>query len=333
MLESIGSARIEGNRTTVAEYIEQKIEDTESPSENHSENYSEIANVQAAMEYIEKEISEGTDITHRFIRELHQLVVGGLVKEGDKTPGAYRTWNVDILQSLHNPPDSVLVQDHMDDLVAFINKNDHEKYDLLKTAIAHHRFAWVHPFGNGNGRVVRLLTYAMMIKFGFNVKHGQILNPTAVFCMDRDMYYQKLSEADSGTDEALLNWCQYVLEGILAEVTKINKLLDFSYLKTKILHPTIERSLARKYLTKSEARILAAGINHQEFNSSDLSSTLSGLSSRQRTHQISKMKKANFIQPTKKGGQTYYVNFVNNYLMRSLIQILSEESFIPPIGS
>ena len=62
----------------------------------------------------------------------------------------------------------------------FINQDGADKYDLLKTAIAHHRFTWIHPFGNGNGRVVRLLTYALMIKYGFNVKNGKIINPTAV---------------------------------------------------------------------------------------------------------------------------------------------------------
>ena len=47
----------------------------------------------------------------------------------------------------------------MEELVAFINRRDPPKYDLMKVAIAHHRFGWIHPFSNGNGRVVRLLTY------------------------------------------------------------------------------------------------------------------------------------------------------------------------------
>lgn len=328
-LESVGSARIEGNRTTVSEYIEQKIENPELKSEQ----YSEIANVESAMEYIEDSIFEGTDITHTFIRELHHLVVGQLIEEGDKTPGAYRTWNVDILQSPHTPPHAIHVQVLMDELVDFINQKDLGRYDLLKTATAHHRFTWVHPFGNGNGRVVRLLTYAMMIKFGFNVKDGQLLNPTAVFCIDRNLYYQKLSEADLGTDEALLGWSDYVLTGILAEVSKINKLLDFDYLRKKILQPTIERSVARKYITKTEAKVLMTGISLQKFTSKDLETAFSGLDGRQRTHQIAKMKKSGFIKNFAEGGKTYHVNFINNYLMRSLVETLEQEGFIPSINS
>ena len=328
ILESVGSARIEGNRTTISEYIERKIEH----KERSSERFSEIANVEAAMAFIEENIDEGTDITHLFIRELHHLVVGDLTREGDKTPGAYRTWNVGITASTHVPPESFKVQSYMDELLSFVNEKGPDKYDLLKTAIAHHRFTWVHPFGNGNGRVVRLLTYALLIKYGFNVKDGKILNPTAVFCNDRDFYYEKLSEADTGNDDALLNWCDYVLTGILQEVTKVNQLLDFDFLYKKILVPTLDLAIDRGYLNNEEARVLSVGIKKQHFKAGELDGALEGLTTRQRTHLISKMKDSGFIRPLKENGRTYSVSFMNNFLMRSLIQILEKEHFVPAIN-
>ena len=89
--------------------------------------------------------------------------------------------------------------------MAFINENHPPKYDLIKVALAHHRFGWIHPFGNGNGRVVRLLTYALLIKYGFNVKTGgRVLNPTAAFCNDRDQYYDMLARADTGSNLPIL---------------------------------------------------------------------------------------------------------------------------------
>lgn len=328
ILESVGSARIEGNRTTISEYIERKIEN----KERSSERFSEIANVEAAMEFIEENIDERTDLTHVFVRELHNLVVGGLTREGDKTPGAYRSWNVGITESTHVPPDHFKVQTYMDELLFFVNEKGPDKYDLLKTAIAHHRFTWIHPFGNGNGRVVRLLTYALLIKYGFNVKDGKILNPTAVFCNDRDFYYKKLSEADTGRDEALLSWCDYVLSGILQEVTKVNKLLDFEFLYKKILVPTLDLAIDRGHLNNEEARVLSVGIKKQHFKAGELDSALASLTSRQRTHLISKMKDSGFIRPLKKNGRTYSVSFMNNFLMRSLIQVLEKERFIPEIN-
>lgn len=329
LLESVGSARIEGNRTTISEYVEQKIE----KKERSSERFTEIANVEKAMEYIEESISEGTEISHHFIRELHQLTVGELTDEGDRTPGAYRSWNVQISKSTHLPPENHLVQGYMDELIKFVNNNDSSKYDLIKTALAHHRFTWIHPFGNGNGRVVRLLTYALLIKYGFNVKDGKLLNPTAVFCNDRDKYYEQLTEADGGNESSLLSWCDYVLTGVLEEVTKINKLLDFKYLYKSILYPTIELGHDRGYLNDIEVNILKVGIKLQQFKASDIEKSLSKLTPRQRTHQLSKMREIGFIRPLKEGSRTYYVNFMNNFLMRSLIITLEKEGFIPPINS
>jgi Fic family protein len=329
ILESIGSARIEGNRTTISEYIEQKIEHTE----HSKERFSEIANVENAMNFIEDNIDEGAPLTHHFIRELHQLVVDDLGAEGDRTPGAYRTWNVDIHNAEHLPPEAHAVQPYMDELLGFINQDHPPKYDLLKTALAHHRFVWIHPFGNGNGRVVRLLTYALLIKYGFNVKKGKLLNPTAVFCNDRDRYYACLSRADAGTDQALLEWCDYVLTGILGEITKLNKLLDVGFLRERILYPTITLSEARGYLTRPESRILQTGVRLQSFKAGDLSKAIDGLDARARTHRIAKMREAGFINTLTPGGRIYYVNFMNNYLMRSLIKVLEDEQFIPPIDN
>lgn len=327
ILESVGSARIEGNRTTVSEYIERKIEN----KERSSERFSEIANVEVAMNFIEEHIDEGVELTHHFIRELHQLVVDDLKEEGDRTPGAYRTWNVEISKSAHIPPGYFQVQALMNELLMFVNKKEPDKYDLLKIAIAHHRFTWIHPFGNGNGRVVRLLTYALLIKYGFNVKDGKILNPTAVFCNDRDFYYEKLAEADSGTDQALLNWCDYVLTGILHEVTKVSNLADFDFLYKKILVPTISLAIDRGYINKDEAKVLSIGVKKQHFKAAELNHVLESLTTRQRTHLISKMKESGFIKPLKEGGRTYCVSFMNNFLMRCLIQVLERESFVPPI--
>lgn len=327
LLESVGSARIEGNRTTVSEYIEQKIE----RQERSTERYSEIANVEQAMSFIEENIENNSDISHMFIRELHQLCVGDLVDEGDRTPGAYRTWQVEIAKSDHLPPDPSLVRGYMDELVNFINRQDDHRYDLIKIAIAHHRFAWIHPFGNGNGRVVRLLTYALLIKYGFRVKDGQLINPTAVFCNDREKYYEMLSIADQGTEQSTLNWCEYVLTGICDEISKVNKLLDHPYLSSKVLKPAITFARERGLVNGTEESILKMGVEKQLFKASDVTKILPSFTARQRTHLIAKLKLNGMIHPIKEGGRQYVVAFHNSYLMRGLVLMLQREEFIPPI--
>lgn len=325
-LESLGSARIEGNHTTLADYIESKIDGLVS----EDDQMREIVNIEKAMEYIEEVISPGSPITHQFIRELHALAVTGLEREGDKTPGAYRTYSVAIASSQHIPPSPESVQGYMDELLNFINQDDPQKYDLLKTALAHHRFCWVHPFGNGNGRVVRLITYAMLIKYGFNVQTGErVLNPTAVFCNDRDIYYDMLGKADSGTDEGLEAWCAYVLSGIRTELQKIDKLTQYDFLKRHILIPTIEYSRERKLITDIEEKILRLAIESGEFKSQDVEKVLPDLTQRQRIYQLGKLNEAKMIQPVRPGARSYTINFTNNYLLRGAIRALTDQGFCP----
>ena len=252
-LESIGSARIEGNNTTIAEYIETKLQANKIvPS-----GILEIQNIEKAMAFVEDNVKD-YPLNRAFISEMHRMIVEGLLPppdgEGDKTPGDYRQINLRIAKSEHLPPDWISVESLMSELIDFISRKDSPKYDLLKAAIAHHRFVWIHPFGNGNGRTVRLFTYAMLVKTGFNVNVGRIINPTAVFCSNRNNYYDYLSQADKGTDTGILTWSEYVLKGLKEEIEKIDKLSEYSYLKKEILIPAINHSIERKYITENEGK-------------------------------------------------------------------------------
>lgn len=330
MLESLGSARIEGNHTTLADYVESRIEMSADPLEN----IREVQNIEQAMDYVEKVVSVDGVITEQLIRELHQMTVGDLsvTREGDKNPGRYRDGNVQIAGASHLPPDVSAVPGYMQELVEFINRTDAHKYDLLKMALAHHRFCWIHPFGNGNGRVVRLVSYAMMIKYGFNVQTGgRVLNPTAVFCNDRDAYYAKLSGADTGTKEGLEAWCLYVLSGIRDELQKVDKLTKYDYLRDEILKPALAHSKTRKLVTDQEEAVLATAIAKKEFKAADLDAVLPNLTVRQRTYLLSKLLGSHMIRPVRKGARSYTINFSNSHLLRGVIHALEQKGFIPPL--
>ena len=327
MLESLGSARIEGNHTTLADYMESKLEDNPQPP---SDQLREMENIEQAMEYIEEYFKAGDDITDRFIRELHSIAVTGLEREGDETPGAYRIKNVQIAQSEHLPPESVKVQDYMNELIAFINEKHPPKYDLIKVALAHHRFGWVHPFGNGNGRVVRLLTYTLLIKFGFNVKTGgRVLNPTAVFCNDRDQYYAMLSQSDQGTAQGIEAWCVYVLQGILDELRKVDMLSDFKFLAQNIILPALKLAKERQWITTTEELMLHVALANGVAKAADFKAVTKDLTDAQRTYQIKKMVERKLLIPIETGARQYTIGFRNNYLMRGVVQALINEDFVP----
>lgn len=327
MLESLGSARIEGNHTTLADYVESRLE---AQPANLSDQLREMANIEEAMSFIEEHFEPRQDVTEHFIRELHAITVQGLEREGDDTPGAYRQGPVKISQSEHLPPEAVAVPQYMAELAQFINQKDPAKYDLIKVALAHHRFAWVHPFGNGNGRVVRLLTYTLLIKYGFNVKvGGRVLNPTAVFCNDRDQYYAMLGKADTGTIERREAWCVYVLSGMLDELRKVDQLTDAGYLIERILTPALHYARERELVTQMEEHVLLATAKLGVAKASDLKDVMPELNERQRTYQIGKLVERGMLAPIREGARQYTVGFANNFLIRGVIRALSNEGFIP----
>lgn len=328
MLESLASARIEGNVTTVAKYVETKI--GKEPAKENA--LKEIENMEKCLGFIDEHI-EDSEINRSFVSELHKRVVTDLPLppegEGDAAPGSYRAHNVSIKNSKHIPPDPTSIAPYMDSLFEFIRTGDEPKYDLLKIAIAHHRFVWIHPFGNGNGRTVRLFTYAMLVKYGFSVNEYRIVNPAAVFCSQRSEYYDNLALADTGVDTNMLHWCEFVLRGLKNEIEKIDHLLEYDFLKRKILLPAIDYALDRKFVTDLESKVLKRTIEKQIIQASDLSDIVRSRHMSERSRLIRRLKEKKMLESMPNSPRRYSIHFYNNYLLRAIIQMLNKEGFVP----
>jgi Fic family protein len=333
ILESLGSARIEGNHTTLAEFVEKIIENPSRVTKIEKDR--EIFNIERAIDFIEKNVEATTKIDRALVSEIHKILVEGLTPspngEGSRFPGKLRPVNVLIGESKHIPPDAVKVQEYFNELIDFINQPLDAQYHLLVIALSHHRMAWIHPFDNGNGRLVRMFTYALLIKQGFKVKSGRILNPAAIFCMDRNKYYDMLALADSGEEEKTLEWCTYVLGGLRVEIEKIDKLLDLSCITNTILLPMLSFALEKEHITKREYEILSALVKSKSMSikSSDLEKMIGRESSVQRSRILKRLKDKNMLIPLKENGRVYTIGFANNYLLRGIMQVLEKNSFIP----
>lgn len=333
IFESLGSARIEGNHTTLSEFVERIIEKPANKDTN--DEFKEIFNIEHAIDFIEKHVNKRTVFDRALISEIHKILVHELTPpprgEGSHYPGQLRPIAVAIGGSSHTPPDPFKVPDYFDELLAFVNGQTSTQYHLLATALAHHRMAWIHPFDNGNGRLIRMFTYALLIKQGFQVKSGRILNPTAIFCMDRDKYYEMLALADSGEREKTLKWCFYVLDGLKTEIEKIDRLLDWSYMTTKILLPVLAYALEREHITEREFAILTAVVKDSDMciKSSDLESIIGKESPVQRSRIIKHLKEKQMLMPLKENGRIYTIGFANNYLLRGVMHVLEKNGFIP----
>lgn len=326
MVESLYSARIEGNRTTISDYVQDRIE-----GRREAQTYKEIENIEETMRYIDRCFIDNPnlEISEAFIKELHIFMTKDLdpLKEGSINPGAYRLNNVEIRNADYTPPMNIKVQEYMRELVSFVNISTDLQNELLKVAIAHHRFVWVHPFDNGNGRMSRILTYAMLKKAGFD--KISFLNPAAVFCINREQYFENLAKADTGESDKLLDWCRYVLSGLLSELTKLRNLLDKDFLKRTIIEPAINYAVVNKMIAEEEGEVLLVALNSKDntIMSRDIATVLKGKTSRQITYIIGKMLDAELLQKDAENGRKYLINLMNKDLLRGVVESLAKAGF------
>lgn len=327
-LESIGSARIEGNNTTIAQFIETQLEERT----YKNEQVEEIRNIEKTMHWVDN-ITSDHSINRSFVSELHKMIVQNLTPppngEGDHDPGEYRKEQVEITGSQHLPPPPYRIVELMDELFEFLEKEITAQFDLLRIAIAHHRFMWIHPFRNGNGRVGRLFTYAMLVKTGFKVDVGQILNPTAVFCIDREKYYKNLALADKGTKEGLENWCMYVLGGLHREIQKVDRLVHHKFVLEHLLNPALTYSHKMKYIDNEELGVLKIAAQKKIIQASDIRKLFKGMHSTTVSRKIKGLREKKMLEKVNSNSNKYQLSFINNFLIRGMINALGEEGYIP----
>jgi Fic family protein len=119
-----------------------------------------------------------------------------------------------------------------------------------------------------------------------------------------------------------------VLQGILVELRKVDRLTDFTYLREQILVPALVYARDRQLITAQEEKILRAAVQAGIAKAADLGVAMPGLNDTQRTYQIKKLVERKMLQPLAKGSRQYSIGFINNYLLRGVINALSAEGFI-----
>lgn len=141
-------------------------------------------------------------------------------------PGAIRDYNVDV--GRHTPPDHPVLEEFLERFRLFYSSGSIPATSrLVALAAAHHRLTWIHPFGDGNGRVARLQSQAAMIEAGLDGEGLWTLSRG--LARARPAYYQHLQAADQRrandfdgrgnlSEKALSEFCQFFLERILDQI-------------------------------------------------------------------------------------------------------------------
>jgi Fic family protein len=113
---------------------------------------------------------------------------------------------------------------------------------LIALAAAHQRLGWIHPFIDGNGRVMRLHSHAVLNALGYT---NGLWSPLRGFARSADRYYALLADADSPrrgdldgrgnlSEQALIAWIDYVLNICLDQVQYMAATLELSAMEQRI---------------------------------------------------------------------------------------------------
>ncbi|MBI4324128.1 MAG: Fic family protein [Chloroflexi bacterium] len=210
---------IEGNTLSEAEVlkaVEGRL--TVPPSKQYLKQ--EVENIIAACNLIGKQVADGTlpTLTMGLVCAYNKQVLHLLPPEKDEVPGEIRTHSVVVGNVYRGAPaeDCAYLLDRM---CEWLNGPDFAPpegkevvYAIIKAVVAHLYLAWIHPFGNGNGRSARLLEFHILLSAGVPSPAAHLLSNH--YNQTRTEYYRQLDYASkSGGD--ILPFLTYAVRGFV----------------------------------------------------------------------------------------------------------------------
>jgi Fic family protein len=124
----------------------------------------------------------------------------------------------------------------------------------VAVAAAHHRFLWIHPFLDGNGRVARLMSHAMWLDLGVGSALWSVSRGLARSSAEYKRLLMAADERRKGdldgrgtlSQSALIDFCRFFLESCLDQVRYMRELLEPAELQRRMeLYVRDEEAAAR----------------------------------------------------------------------------------------
>jgi Fic family protein len=128
---------------------------------------------------------------------------------------------------------------HFEEVYGRVGRTD----AILAAAAAHHRLLWIHAFLDGNGRVTRLMSHAMLLEA---LDTGAVWSVARGLARSEAAYRRHLAECDlprrndldgrgNLSEEALAAFTRFFLETCIDQVTFMEGLMQPDRLRTRIL--------------------------------------------------------------------------------------------------
>lgn len=207
--EALASSTIEGTIASPDELVLFQVSRS-----SDREAVREVANYGNALEWGVREMQE-RPLSAGLILGLHGRLMDGV--RGRHSAGRFKehqnhigsATSQEIEDAVFVPSSPQDVEDLIADLERYIHSDNLEP-KLVQCALAHYQFETIHPFGDGNGRVGRLLIMLQMIDLG--LLSAPLIHPSVYFERTREEYYARLQ--DVRERGAWNEWIEYFVRGI-----------------------------------------------------------------------------------------------------------------------
>lgn len=212
---------IEGN-TLSEEEINQLVEGKELPPSKEYQAQ-EVKNILEAFNSILARVVNGDSqlLSPEFIKDLHTKVGKNLGTIFRAIPGQFRKENVFV--GHYKPPDHQEIDSLMKNFCTWMKEYFHFERGqsfpevVIQSIVSHVYIAWIHPFGDGNGRTARLLEFYILLRAGNPDFASHILSN--FYNETRPEYYAHLDKSTKTGD--LSEFIAYAVKGYLDGLKKV----------------------------------------------------------------------------------------------------------------
>ena len=220
----------------------------------------EVANIIDACKEISFKLTTGepTTLDVKLIKQYNANVLHNLPPKPDVQPGKIREHSVGVGSYRGAPAEDCefLLQRLCEwiDGEAFESASiDKISFALLKAIVAHIYIAWIHPFGDGNGRTARLVEYHILLSAGVPLTSAHLLSN--FYNQTRSEYYRQLDISHrSGGD--IFDFLFYALQGFVDGIKEeLNEIRDeqmrvhwINYIHRMFKHKESEADMRRRRL-------------------------------------------------------------------------------------
>lgn len=214
----LATTAIEGNTLSEEEVMKQIEGQLELPP---SKEYLgiEVDNIVEACNAIGNDVLENnaTEITSDEIKDYNRRVLKNLSLEENVIPGEVRIRSVVVGGYKGAPAEDC--QYLLDRLCEWLNtefeppsSGQKISFGILRAIVSHIYLAWIHPFGDGNGRTARLVEFKLLLSSGVPTPAAHLLSNH--YNQTRTEYYRQLDYASRSNGD-ILPFIKYALQGFV----------------------------------------------------------------------------------------------------------------------